>query len=283
LLSSTKDRKPLLTFKLYKRHIIAIIILIAAAIFGYSIYFKYFMILPPSAIHVLPDLPVDLTSQKVLLFAPHCDDEILSSGGLIHRALSQGSSMRVIITTDCNKHKNGDVRKKETETGLATVGLSKQNIGYFNLPEGEGNYKNSADDSQVREAIKGEVESFNPTIVVLPLPQDSHRDHAIVGRVGQSYLEDKKNIQVIYYLIHYNFLRFPSPPGLQPDAYVLPPARLINFSDRWYKFDLTDDEIEIKEDAISKYKSQLSLKNPILVRVLWDFARKNELFMMETK
>jgi len=64
---------------------------------------------------------------------------------------------------------------------------------------------------------------------------------------------------------------------------VLPPARLINFSDRWYKFDLTDDEIEIKEDAISKYKSQLSLKNPILVRVLWDFARKNELFMMETK
>jgi len=42
LLSSTKDRKPLLTFKLYKRHIIAIIILIAAAIFGYSIYFKYF-------------------------------------------------------------------------------------------------------------------------------------------------------------------------------------------------------------------------------------------------
>lgn len=276
------DRKPLLTLRLYKRHILAIIIFIVAGMFLYSIYFKFFMVLPQTAINVMPELPTSTVGQRLLVLAPHCDDEILGAGGFIHRSIQNGSVVKVVVVTDCNKRKIGNVRKNETKAGLMVEGLSSQNIEFLDLPEGESR-PGGAIEFQIAENLKKELDSFKPTIVVLPSISDTHRDHKATGIAGEQAMSGKTDITALYYLIHYNFLRFPSPPGLHPEDYLLPPARLINLKDRWYKFSLTQEEVDLKEEAIGKYKSQLSLKNPILVRVLWDFARQNELFMIKAK
>lgn len=240
------------------------------------------MVLPQTAINIMPELPISLENQRVLVFAPHCDDEVLGSGGLINRAIKAGSVVRVVIVTDCNKRKIGQKRKEETKKGLSVEGLGAQNIAFLNFPEGESSPKKEADPKMV-EAMNNQIKLFNPSIVILPNLNDTHRDHEAVGIAGRQLLHGKNDISILYYLIHYNFLRFPSPPGLRPDDYLLPPARLINLHDNWFKFSLTSDEVDQKEDATSQYKSQLSLKNPILVRVLWDFVRQNELFMMEAE
>lgn len=44
---------------------------------------------------------------------------------------------------------------------------------------------------------------------------------------------------------------------------------------------LSNAEEDAKEDAVLKYKSQLKVTNPVLNRVLLDFVRRNELFMVE--
>jgi LmbE family N-acetylglucosaminyl deacetylase len=276
----SKKVKPVLTVSLRRRHILAIVLVIFAAIFGYSLYFKFFMVLPQPSINLMNELPTTLENQKILVFSPHCDDEILGAGGLIHRAIQMKSDVRVVIVTDCNKHKIGATRKNESTNALKVLGLDYQHISFLNFPEGVEK-RDPEEVKAMQEAISKEINIFSPTLIVAPHPDDTHVDHKLVGQLIIKAVQGKSNIQIIYYLVHYNFLKFPSPPGLRPDAYLLPPARLVSFTDRWYKLSLTADEENLKEEAVFKYRSQLKRTNPILERILLDFVRKNELFMIK--
>ncbi len=261
-------------FKVSKPHLFTLAGLIGA-IFLFSLYLKFFAVLPQTAIDSMPELPVIIGGQRLLVLSPHCDDEILAAGGLIHRALQEKDPVRVVVVTDCNKHKIGNIRKLETQQGLAVEGLSAEDIVFLNFPEGKSSDKLNPD---MEKSIAEQIDFFNPTILILPHPDDTHRDHEATGMAGDAAIQDKKNIIPLYYLIHYNFLKYPSPPGFHPNDFLLPPARLVNSGARWYKFSLTSNEVSLKEEAIKMYPSQL--RNPILDLELWDFARRNELFMM---
>lgn len=51
-------------------------------------------------------LPVDLPEisledvQRLMIFAPHCDDEVLGSGGLIQKAIQAGIDVQVVLETN---------------------------------------------------------------------------------------------------------------------------------------------------------------------------------------
>jgi hypothetical protein len=62
---------------------------------------------------------------------------------------------------------------------------------------------------------------------------------------------------------------------------LTPPVKLIVAHKSWERFMLSGTEEDAKEEAVLKYKSQLKITNPVLNRVLLDFVRKNELFMVE--
>jgi len=281
--SKKSDRKPLFVLKVYKRHILFLLALIITAGLGYASYFRRYMVLPQSTINVLQEAPFALKNSKVLIFAPHCDDETLGSGGLIQEAIKQNSNVKVVITTDCNYHKNGQTRKGETISALKTLGLNQNSVSFLDFPErGDKVAKNLQEGEKIKTAISSEISDFGPNLVIFPHPQDTHVDHATVGRLGEEVTNGKSDYTVAYYLIHYNFLRFPSPSGLRPSNYLLPPAVLINFTDRWYKFSLTQEEEDAKEDATGEYRSQLKSTNPVLYRILYDFVRKNELFMIRS-
>jgi len=278
-MKQSKKVRPVLTISLRRHHILIIALVIFAAIFGYSLYFKFFMVLPQSSIHLINELPVTLENQKILVFSPHCDDETLGAGGLIHRAIQMKSDVRVVIVTDCNKRKIGATRKNESIDALKVLGLDYQHISFLNFPE-EVEKRNPDEVKTMQDAINREINIFSPTLIVAPHPDDTHVDHRTVGRLVEESIQGKNNIRIIYYLIHCNFLKFPSPAGLKSDAYLLPPARLVSFSTLWYKLSLTTEEEDLKEEAIFKYKSQLKITNPILERILLGFVRKNELFMI---
>jgi len=265
-----------LTFK--KRHLIFLLVIIGIGLFGYSLYFRFFMVLPQSAFFILPELPISLDNQKILILSPHCDDETLGAGGLIQRALSKNSKVKVVIITDCNKRKKGNLRKKETLKALDILGVKKDNVLFLNFPE--LGIETSQKEAELSQRLREEIKIFSPSLIVSPHLEDTHPDHKVVGKVV-SELTKYKNIQIIYYLIHYNFLKFPSPSGFKPNYYILPPARLIKFKERWYKFSLAEEEEERKERAVFVYRTQLSYKNPILRRLLFGFIRRNELFMVK--
>jgi LmbE family N-acetylglucosaminyl deacetylase len=105
-------------------------------------------------------LPVDLTSfpieghQKLLVLAPHCDDETLGSGGIIQFARQAGMQVRVVIETNGDgflfatmeefhrlypRHqdyiKMGEMRQQESIKALQTLGLSSENVIFLGYPD----------------------------------------------------------------------------------------------------------------------------------------------------
>lgn len=276
-----KEDRPLLIVKVRKRHLAAIIVLIAIAVLYLSVYLRFFMVLPQSAINILQQAPIDLKEKRVLVYSPHCDDETLGAYGVIDKTIAEGGSVHLVMVTDCNKHKTGQTRKAETVAAMKVAGMAASDIEYLDFPEGREK-KDSQEAQRFRQMVKDEIASFKPDYILSPHSQDTHVDHKFVGKnVDEVAKELKIDNEIIYYLIHYNFLKYPSPPGFKPEAYLLPPARLITFTDRWYRFDLSNDEENRKEDAVLLYKSQLRKSNPVLMRVLFDFVRQNELFMIK--
>ncbi|NLF00912.1 MAG: hypothetical protein GX601_08030, partial [Anaerolineales bacterium] len=100
-----------------------------------------------------PQLALDGVN-RVLVVAPHCDDEVLSAGGLIQGALERGASVRVAIVTAGDgypratqfeyrraalgpRHFIGmaDVRQRESLEGLARLGLSDDRVTFLTYPE----------------------------------------------------------------------------------------------------------------------------------------------------
>ena len=276
-----KEDRPLLIVKVRKRHLAAIIVLIAIAVLYLSVYLRFFMVLPQSAINILQQAPIDLKEKRVLVYSPHCDDETLGAYGVIDKTIAEGGSVHLVMVTDCNKHKTGQTRKAETVAAMKVAGMAASDIEYLDFPEGREK-KDSQEAQRFRQMVKDEIAAFKPDYILSPHSQDTHVDHKFVGKnVDEVAKELKIDNEIIYYLIHYNFLKYPSPPGFKPEAYLLPPARLITFTDRWYRFDLSNDEENRKEDAVLLYKSQLRKSNPVLMRVLFDFVRQNELFMIK--
>src|SRR5437773_5875662 len=95
---------------------------------------------PPSAsgpLHRPPPL-----GRRLLVVAPHPDDEVLAAGGLMARILRQPGTVHVVVATDGEAGVNrtrapdlGDARRGETRRALADLGLAPADVefmGYAN-------------------------------------------------------------------------------------------------------------------------------------------------------
>jgi LmbE family N-acetylglucosaminyl deacetylase len=110
---------------------------------------------PPQAPLDLPKL--DLTigpSTRLLVVAPHPDDETLAAGGVIHRVVSSGGSVRVVWLTSGdafaegvetkNKIKDprprdyrsyGTLREGEARNALTMLGLDRKALTFLGFPD----------------------------------------------------------------------------------------------------------------------------------------------------
>ncbi|HHW43469.1 PIG-L family deacetylase [Desulfofundulus thermobenzoicus] len=97
----------------------------------------------------------NISVYRVLVVAPHPDDETLGSGGIIARAVKQGTPVKVIIVTYgdgftkaarafTGKHdvtagdykKLGETRRLETIRAMETLGLPEDDVIFLGFPDG---------------------------------------------------------------------------------------------------------------------------------------------------
>lgn len=76
---------------------------------------------------------LDMRGKKVLILAPHQDDEALMCSGMIESALSQGADIRIAVMTNGDKkgRKIGLIRIEETIKAMNYLGLHSDNIIFF--------------------------------------------------------------------------------------------------------------------------------------------------------
>jgi len=120
---------------------------------------------------------------RVLMIAPHPDDEVLGCGGTL-TLLAKRATVKVILVTDGSgagelPEGTDKIRKQEMTKALNVLGI--ENL--ICLDEPDGFFTNSRQFSQRIEQI---VTEFSPEWIFIPAVDDFHRDHR---RIAQAVID----------------------------------------------------------------------------------------------
>ena len=126
---------------------------------------------------------------KVLVIAPHPDDETLGCGGSLLRHRKNGDDLYWVICTSI-KEKEGwptnQVKKRNNE--IKTVREAYQFKEIFSL-----NYPTTKIDtfpiSDLIEKISGIINNVSPEIIYMPFTHDVHTDHQFIADAVQSTIK----------------------------------------------------------------------------------------------
>jgi LmbE family N-acetylglucosaminyl deacetylase len=180
-------------------------------------------------------LPSELTPlplagiRKILILAPHCDDETLAAGGLIQAAVQSGIEVRVIIATNGDGYRfatieefrklyptakdyihMGEVRQNESLSALAKLGVSPDNIYFLSYPDrGTANLleQNWSSSTPYTSRYSGMSKS--------PYPRTYH---PVSVYAGEDYLGDVESIIKDF---HPDLVVFPNGEDVHPDHWGL--------------------------------------------------------------
>ena len=143
---------------------------------------------------------LDLTrAHKVLVFAPHPDDETLGCGGTLAR-LAQHCPVKVVLVTDGSgagglPPEAGAMRQAEFVRALAVLGVTDSAL--LNQPDGD--FQGSAKLARQVEAL---IEDYQPDWVFLPSPLDYHRDHVRIAAFLEPLCRRASSVkQLLFYEI----------------------------------------------------------------------------------
>ena len=130
----------------------------------------------------IPYEPAPLRGERLLVLAPHPDDEVIGVGGLIAQHLRDGRAVRVVIATDGSKATGAPAegqsytaqREDESRRGLALLG-DATDVHFLRFPD-----RGLTDD--VAEALAMHLRDFRPDLVCVPSPVEIHPDHIALSR-----------------------------------------------------------------------------------------------------
>ncbi len=129
-----------------------------------------------------PFLPPPELPKRVLVVAPHPDDEVFGCGGMLAWHGKLGASVRVVVLSDGAAGDPGhrderivETRKRESLAAGKVLGLS--DYRFLDLRDG---HLGSVADLHVR--LARELEEFEPELVYGPSPQELHPDHRATAR-----------------------------------------------------------------------------------------------------
>lgn len=128
----------------------------------------------------LPKALTPMESGRVLVFAPHQDDETIGCGGTLALLRKKGCEIKVVFVTDgggAGSLPEGTVaiRRKEAIAALEVLGVNDLVF----LDEPDGNFRNTPEFEQKIMAI---LHQFCPDWLFLPSVLDYHRDHVAIGQ-----------------------------------------------------------------------------------------------------
>jgi len=172
-----------------------------------------------------------LENKTILILAPHTDDGELGCGGLIAKAIRQGSNVfyAAFSTADESvpKHFPSDQLAKEVKEATQLLGIETKNLFIYNHSVRKLN--------TVRQEILEELihlrELIKPDLVLLPSQKDIHQDHITVTSEG---IRAFKNCSILGYELIWNNLSFAT------DCFIT----------------LTQEDIDKKIKALKAYKTQ---------------------------
>ncbi|MDQ3197531.1 MAG: PIG-L family deacetylase [Pseudomonadota bacterium] len=214
---------------------------------------------------------------RVLVVAPHPDDESLGAGGLLQRAHRIGAAVRIVFATDGDNNpwpqRAAEKRWRIDETGRERWGGKRRleaiaALKALSVPYNCARFLGYADQGLTAELTEGgklfadlmtETETFRPTMVIAPSLSDRHPDHNSLALL-LTFMRRRidANVRWFSYLLHGK-----APVTSAADLFAL---------------ELNDYEVETKRCAVLCHESQMILCRKRFLRMVG----KRELFYQES-
>ncbi|WP_085994108.1 PIG-L deacetylase family protein [Oceanobacillus senegalensis] len=150
-----------------------------------------------------------LGAKRVLVLAPHMDDETIGPGGILRKHANEGAEVHVAIITDgsssvsdLSKEALTAARMKEMDEVKSILGI--HTIHYLGLPDG-GVKSNEASQSKVESLIN----DIEPDIIYSTPFVDAHPDHTATVKTLSDVLKKRQQKDTVVRLYEINC---PFPP-----------------------------------------------------------------------
>lgn len=133
---------------------------------------------------------------RLLLIAPHPDDESLACGVALQAAVRAGAAIRVVYATDgdnnpwpqrfierkwrisqADRLRWGKLRQREAQAALVTLGLRAEDASFFGWPDQGLTDLIMSDPAPMLSRFRRLLEEFAPTHILFPSTADAHPDH----------------------------------------------------------------------------------------------------------
>jgi LmbE family N-acetylglucosaminyl deacetylase len=170
-------------------------------------------------------LPTLDARSRVMMFAPHPDDESLAAGVFLQRAAATGAAVRIVYGTDGEKNcwpqrllerkvrirdadrlRWGARRRAEALAALQTVGIGLDQVEFLALPDQGVTDLLLAGSRETVCQLADTILAWAPTHLLVPSAADTHPDHsglAVLLRIAfEHFLPRYHRISRIEYLIH---------------------------------------------------------------------------------
>ena len=191
----------------------------------------------------------DFSKEKLLVIAPHSDDEVLGCGGLISKVKNDGGKAYVLIF-NLGFDKNDTVESQEKRKNEVKNAMEILNVDDYHLVHDKPDNNRNLDAKPLHSLIEiiesrssVSLEKIEPTMVAIPTVFSHHQDHVHVHRACIAALRPistpVSNIVLSYEAPEHS--RWSASGVFEPNLFVE-----------------IDDVIDRKIEAFLKYNSQVS-------------------------
>src|SRR5438132_3020204 len=160
------------------------------------------MPLPES--EAIPYHAEDLRGERLLVLAPHPDDEVIGCGGLLALHVRDGRQARVVVVTDGSEAGDATVREHESQLALTLLGSPPTEFLRF------GDRHLSEQTEALKKRLREILIDFKPDLIVVPSPIEIHPDHAALAQAfceliqqDESLFSDLAVARVAFYEVSY--------------------------------------------------------------------------------
>ena len=164
-----------------------------------------------------------MTSDRLLVIAPHPDDEVIGAGGLIQRVAACGGDVRVVfvtagennpwpqrvmqrkwLITDEDRIAWGALRRREAVESLAVLGASAHAPIFLDFPDTQIARMARGGDRRLSEILRTIIRELQPSLLVSTSAQDFHADHRAVAYFAHHAVRGTGDNapEIVTYVVH---------------------------------------------------------------------------------
>ncbi len=144
---------------------------------------------------------------KLLVVAPHPDDDALACGGTIARLHAGGARVRIVYVTDGSASHLGSrafppprlarLRAREAHEAARALGIGTESLRFWRERDAALSGDVTAHARLVRRFAR-ELDRFRPTVVLSPWIREPHADHAVCAHAVREGLARTRHAPILY-------------------------------------------------------------------------------------